>query len=107
VTAIDGGSAQAVVEALGRSVVAAAASGLRPGQDAALLIRPEHVGIGEQPGIAAEITEVVYLGELTALNLLLPSGAAIWARQITSHDLRRGTQVHIGWKENYARIVPA
>lgn len=107
VTTVEAGHAQAEVSALGRSVTAAAAPGLQAGQQAALLIRPEHVRIAAAPGIAAEIVELVYLGELTALNLRLPSGATLWARQITGHDLRRGTQVSIGWNPENARIVPA
>ncbi len=107
VTAIEGDRAQADVDALCHSVTAAAAPGLQAGKEAALLIRPEHVLLGAAPGIAAEIVELVYLGELTALNLRLPGGATLWARQITGHDLRRGTQVSIGWRHDNARIVPA
>jgi spermidine/putrescine ABC transporter ATP-binding subunit len=106
VTAIAGGQAQAEVDVLGRSLTAAVAPGLQPGQPAALLIRPEHVLVGEEPGVTAEVAEIVYLGELTALNLRLESGATLWARRITSHDLRRGTRVTIGWKQEHARIVP-
>jgi ABC-type Fe3+/spermidine/putrescine transport system ATPase subunit len=107
IAAIAADSAQADVPALGASVTATAAPGLQPGQPAALLIRPEHVIIGAAPGVAAEIVELVYLGELTALNLRLASGVTLWARRITSHDLRRGTQVTIGWKQEHARFVPA
>ena len=107
VTAVEAGRAQAEISALGQSVTAAAAPGLQTGQQAALLIRPEHVRVGAASGIAAEIVELVYLGELTALNLRLPGGTTLWARQITGHDLRRGTQVSIGWNPENARIVPA
>jgi ABC-type Fe3+/spermidine/putrescine transport system ATPase subunit len=107
VTGVEGDRARAEMAALGQSVTAAAAPGLQVGRQAALLIRPEHVLLGAAPGIAAEIVEMVYLGELTALNLRLPSGTTLWARQITGHDLRRGTQVSIGWKHDNARVVPA
>jgi ABC-type Fe3+/spermidine/putrescine transport system ATPase subunit len=107
VTGVEGDRVRAEMAALGQSVTVAAAPGLQVGQQAALLIRPEHVLLGAAPGIAAEIVELVYLGELTALNLRLPSGTTLWARQITGQDLRRGTQVSIGWKHDNARVVPA
>jgi ABC-type Fe3+/spermidine/putrescine transport system ATPase subunit len=107
VVAIAGGEAEAEVPDLGLSVRAAAAPGLQAGKPAVLLVRPEHVLVGERAGLAAEIGELVYLGELTALHLRLAGGATLWARQITTHDLWRGAQVTIGWRQEHARIVPA
>ena len=82
------------------------ADGMSVGQSGRLLIRPEHVLIGGADGIAAEIQEVVYLGELTALRLRLESGSGIWARQITDRNLRRGDRVRASWKRNATRVVP-
>ncbi len=107
VVTVQSDTVQVDVPAFGRSLAAKAASGLHSGQQAALLIRPEHVLITDASGIAAEIVDLVYLGELTALQLRLDSHVSLWARQITSHNLRRGTQVKIGWKPEHARVVPA
>jgi len=107
VAAVHSNTVQVDVPAFGRSVGATAVPGLQAGQQAALLIRPEHVLITDGAGIAAEIVDLVYLGELTALQLRLDSNVSLWARQITSHSLRRGTQVKIGWKPEHARVVPA
>ncbi len=106
IVAIDGTEATVDVPALGRSITTTAADGMRAGQSGSLLIRPEHVLVGEPEGIAAQILEVVYLGELTALRLGLESGSDIWARQITDRSLRRGARVQVSWKRNAARIVP-
>jgi spermidine/putrescine ABC transporter ATP-binding subunit len=106
ITALAGVEATVDVPALGRSVVATAADGMSVGQGGRLLIRPEHVVLGEPEGIAAEIQEVVYLGELTALLLRLESGSDIWARQITDRSLRRGDRVRASWKRNATRVVP-
>ncbi|HWA50757.1 MAG TPA: ABC transporter ATP-binding protein, partial [Dongiaceae bacterium] len=107
VIAAQGGSADVEVPAFGHNLSAIAAPGLQTGQQVALLIRPEHVLIADGAGVAAEIVDLVYLGELTAVQLRLDSNVGIWARQITSHNLRRGTQVKIGWKPEHARVVPA
>lgn len=103
---LDGDEAKVDVAALGHSVVAAAAPGLRPGQGCRLLIRPEHVLVGGAGETEAVIQEVVYLGELTALHLRLESGSDIWARQITDRNVRRGDRVQVGWKRGAARVVP-
>jgi spermidine/putrescine ABC transporter ATP-binding subunit len=106
ITALAGNEATVDVPALGRSVTALAADGMSVGQSGSLLIRPEHVLIGGADGIAAQIQEVVYLGELTALLLRLESGSGIWARQITDRSLRRGDRVRASWKRNVTRVVP-
>src|SRR5262249_2779517 len=80
IVAAQSDAAQVEVPAFGRSVSAIAALGLQAGQQAALLIRPEHVLITDGSGIAAEIVDLVYLGELTALQLRLDSNVSIWAR---------------------------
>jgi spermidine/putrescine ABC transporter ATP-binding subunit len=106
VVSVSGESALVDVPALGRQVAATAAAGMRPGQQGRLLIRPEHVLLGDRQGIPAVIEEVVYLGELTALNLRLDSGQSIWARQIADRSLRRGDSVRASWKHESPRVVP-
>lgn len=95
------------IPAFAQTTTVPAANGLTPGQEGLLLIRPEHVLIDREPdGLAASITEVVYLGELTAFNLRLASGATLWGRQITDRSLKRGMSVKASWKRACARIVP-
>lgn len=101
-----GREAQVDVPALGYTVGARAAANLEIGGSASLLLRPEHVRLDNPEGIPAEIDEVVYLGELTALHLRLDSGERIWARQITDRSLKRSMRVAISWRPENARIVP-
>jgi spermidine/putrescine ABC transporter ATP-binding subunit len=109
VVSLGGLGALVDVPALGRQIEATAPSGMQPGDVGCLLIRPEHVLLGDcgdAGGIPATIDEVVYLGELTALHLRLSSGQGIWARQITDRSLRRGDAVTLGWKRESPRVVP-
>jgi ABC-type Fe3+/spermidine/putrescine transport system ATPase subunit len=107
VVSVSGAEARIDIAAFGQSATVPAAKGLKAGDDARLLIRPEHVLIDREPdGLAAEITEVVYLGELTAFNLRLATGETVWGRQITDRSLKRGLSVKASWKRASARIVP-
>ncbi|WP_119389741.1 ABC transporter ATP-binding protein [Taklimakanibacter lacteus] len=105
VTSLEGGEANVAIGAFAQNATVPAADGLNPGDDALLLIRPEHVRI-DREGLAAEITEVVYLGELTAFHLRLAGGATLWGRQITNQALQRGMPVKVSWERAAARIVP-
>jgi ABC-type Fe3+/spermidine/putrescine transport system ATPase subunit len=107
VVSMAGDSAGIDIKAFAQNAPVPAASGLKPGDDGLLLIRPEHVTIGNgADSLPAEITEVVYLGELTAFHLKLAGGATLWGRQITDRNLRRGMPVRFSWKRASARIVP-
>jgi ABC-type Fe3+/spermidine/putrescine transport system ATPase subunit len=107
VISLKDGEARIDIEAFAQTATVPAASGLEVGDGGLLLIRPEHVLIDREPdGMRATITEVVYLGELTAFNLRLASGATLWGRQITDRSLKRGMSVKASWKRASARIVP-
>jgi putative spermidine/putrescine transport system ATP-binding protein len=79
-----------------------------PPQDAALLlVRPEDVAIaGEgEAGIAAELREVVYLGELTAVRARIASGQEVWMRQIRPPAFAVGDKVRIRWDPVNVRLL--
>jgi ABC-type Fe3+/spermidine/putrescine transport system ATPase subunit len=101
------GQAEVEVHTLRATLSAAAAPGLGVGNPAMLLLRPEHVLVArEGEGIAAQIVETVYLGELTQLALRLESGHVITSRQITDPSLREGDAVMLRWAPANARVVP-
>ncbi|QKC94091.1 ABC transporter ATP-binding protein [Mesorhizobium sp. NZP2298] len=101
------GKASVDVEAFRKTIAVDAAPGTAPGEPARLLIRPEHVELGRGgEGVAAEIVEVIYLGELTQLTLRLESGQTLAARQITDRTLQAGARVHVSWKPGHVRAVP-
>jgi ABC-type Fe3+/spermidine/putrescine transport system ATPase subunit len=81
--------------------------GLPAGDAALLLLRPEDVviaGDGEA-GIAAEIRELVYLGELTAIRARIASGQEVWMRQIRPPALAVGDEIRIRWDPVNVRLL--
>jgi ABC-type Fe3+/spermidine/putrescine transport system ATPase subunit len=106
VTSVSDGQATIDVAALRRSFSVQAGPGVKPGEPAKLLIRPEHILLDQRnEGIAAEIVEAVYLGELSQFSLLLESGQTLTARQITDRSLKPGARVTLWWKEANVRVV--
>jgi putative spermidine/putrescine transport system ATP-binding protein len=81
-----------------------AAPGVRMAETACALIRPEHVRLvsGGQP---ARIVERIFLGEIAALRLALPSGVELWSRLFSS-DAPAGDEVEIGWDRERVSILP-
>jgi ABC-type Fe3+/spermidine/putrescine transport system ATPase subunit len=74
-----------------------------------LLVRPEDfrpVPNGE-PGLDAEIAEVVYLGELTALRLKLATGQSVWLRQMKLPPLGVGERMRVRWDPTSVRLLEA
>jgi ABC-type Fe3+/spermidine/putrescine transport system ATPase subunit len=107
VRSVSGAQATVDVPALRRTVSAAAAAGVAAKGSAMLLLRPEHLLVApDGEGIAAQIVEAVYLGELTQLALRLESGHVLTSRQITDASLREGATVQIHWAPAIARVVP-
>ena len=75
------------------------------GGAALALVRPENVRL-ETDGIAANLLERVYLGELVALRLALPGGQEIWCRRLAG-DLNGGpAKLNIGWDPNRVTLLP-
>jgi ABC-type Fe3+/spermidine/putrescine transport system ATPase subunit len=106
VTSVSGNQAEVDVEAFRETLSVDAGPGVEPGRTAQLLIRPEHILLGQGgEGVAAEIVEAVYLGELSQFSLLLESGQTLTARQITDRALKPGAKVGLSWKQGHARAV--
>jgi ABC-type Fe3+/spermidine/putrescine transport system ATPase subunit len=106
VLSVSGGQASVDVEAFRKTISVDAGPGVAPGKAAKLLVRPEHVLFDQNSdGVAAEIVEVVYLGELSQFTLQLESGQTLTARQITDRSLRAGAKVNLSWSPGHARVV--
>src|SRR5690606_8974593 len=69
VVSVAGDTAEVEVPSFGRRVAAKAAAGVQAGTRALLLVRPENLRLASEDGVAATVDEVVYLGELLALEL--------------------------------------
>ena len=74
---------------------------------ALLLARPETIrpAEGDAPGLTAVIEETVYLGELTAIRMLLSSGQHIWMRAMNSPPQSMGSKIRINWDPANARLL--
>jgi ABC-type Fe3+/spermidine/putrescine transport system ATPase subunit len=103
---MSGERASVDVEALKRRISVEAGPQVQAGNPAQLLLRPEHILLNQEgEGVAAEIVEAIYLGELSQFSLLLESGRILTARQITDRSLKVGDRVKLSWKREHARVV--
>ena len=91
------------VPALHYTIRCKSSSPLRAGQTARLLIRPEHVVLGEGGSRSATVKEVVYLGELVSVRLLMDNGEEMWSRQMGDHELKPGQTVGFQCSESHMR----
>jgi len=98
------GSATLCADGLAAPIVGYAAERLRMAETACALIRPEHVRLvaGGQP---ARIVERIFLGEIAALRLALPSGVELWSRLFSS-DTPARDEIEIGWDRERVSILP-
>jgi ABC-type Fe3+/spermidine/putrescine transport system ATPase subunit len=81
-----------------------AGDGLRIGDAASALLRPEAV----RPcpgGLPARVIERVYLGELVAVRLALASGHELWSRRLAGEWSGCDT-VEVGWDASAISILP-
>jgi ABC-type Fe3+/spermidine/putrescine transport system ATPase subunit len=78
-----------------------------PPGGAFLLVRPEEVTIvGDgQPSIQSKVAEIVYLGEVVAMRMILPTGQDIWMRTMGGLAQRIGDTLPIGWNRDRARLL--
>jgi putative spermidine/putrescine transport system ATP-binding protein len=94
---------------LGVEIAGECGAGLAIGMAAAALIRPENLGFaapGEE-GVPARIVELVYLGELLAIRLALPTGQHVWRRCFSGSEMPvEGREVRLTWQRRDVRIVP-
>ena len=105
---IDGGRGWFAVESLHQILEGMVASGIRPGEDAVALIRPEAVILGPaaKEGIHGRIEEMVYLGELVSLRVRLPDGQEIWCRKMGKEEWRLKDEVRVMWNPEDMRTLP-
>ncbi len=75
--------------------------------EALLLVRPEDFRVvgADQPAIVGHVTEIVYLGELTAFRIRLAGDHEIWMRQMKLPGLQVGEPVRIGWDTASVRLL--
>ncbi len=81
-----------------------------PAQQAALIIRPEHLTIASdgEDGLTGTVIETVYGGAETRLLVALPSGTVITVRCTGSQQLPDvGDAVVVSWQPDRARILTA
>jgi ABC-type Fe3+/spermidine/putrescine transport system ATPase subunit len=98
------GRATLRADSLASPIEGYAAQGLRIAETACALIRPEHVRL-VAGGQQARIVERLFLGEIVALRLALPSGIELWSRLFSS-DAPADDQVEIGWDRERVSILP-
>jgi spermidine/putrescine ABC transporter ATP-binding subunit len=110
---VEAGTARAEVPSLGREIAAAAAPALTAGP-ARLLLRPEHLMLCEDgaehgadsDAIDAAVEQVVYLGELVALDLRLENGERLWLRRLFDRKIVRGDRIRVAWRNEHLRLLP-
>ena len=91
------------------------APGLRDGEPAALVVRPEHLRVvaADAPrdganAVEAAVTEVLYLGPTRKIELALADGVSAVVREPAgaAGDWRPGDQVRLEWSMDRAVVVP-
>jgi putative spermidine/putrescine transport system ATP-binding protein/spermidine/putrescine transport system ATP-binding protein len=105
---LDSGRAELDVPGFPAPIEGVAAAGLRLGDPAYALVRPEHVRLDGAfgTGVAGKVEEVVYLGDLVAIRLALSSDRALWCRRFSHEGAPRDEAVGIGWDPAHLRILP-
>jgi putative spermidine/putrescine transport system ATP-binding protein len=84
---------------------------VRPGQRAVLLLRPEKLAIlpgSSAAGVSATITDVVYVGDISRLELELPGGLRIAAKQPNRQGVfcpAVGQAVRVQWARQDAVLL--
>jgi ABC-type Fe3+/spermidine/putrescine transport system ATPase subunit len=104
VAQLQDGRATLSVDGFSSPIEGYAAQGLRMAEAACALIRPEHVRL-VAGGRQARVVERIFLGEIVALRLVLPSGVELWSRLFSS-DAPAGDQIEIGWDRERVSILP-
>lgn len=75
-----------------------------------LLVRPEHLEVQNnthKDGVAAKITEIIYLGQSTRIHMKTESGMQIVAASNSVKSLLAGQEVCVSWKPENAWLMPA
>jgi putative spermidine/putrescine transport system ATP-binding protein len=82
-------------------------SDLRSGEPMALVVRPEHMRLGNDADCQArgEVIEAVYAGAETRLIIRLPSGTALTVRSPATAQIAIGTPVAVTWHSGDSVLV--
>jgi putrescine transport system ATP-binding protein len=93
---------------LGTAIVAHHGEPLPRGLEVTVMVRPEKIGIGREPGpglnrLAGRISDIAYLGDMSIYHLALPSGAKLRVSQANmrhrvDHRLACGDEVTLDWQ---------
>ena len=98
------GRATLAVQGFATPLEGRAGEGLRVGEAASALLRPEAIR-SDAGGLPARVVERVYLGELVAVRLALSSGHELWSRRLAGEWSGRDT-VEVGWDASAIAILP-
>jgi putative spermidine/putrescine transport system ATP-binding protein len=85
---------------------------VRPGEGAVLVLRPEKLRVASEAspeGLAATVADLVYVGEISRLELMLTGGLRIMAKQPNRRDVFRPSlaqAVQISWAREGALLLP-
>ena len=103
-----GGRGRLVIESLDCVVEGLMNDGVRTGQEAVAMVRPEAVSVSCEAGsgIRARVEEVVYLGELVSLKLRIPNGQEMWCRRLAKEQWPSREDVWVTWDAKDLRILP-
>jgi putative spermidine/putrescine transport system ATP-binding protein len=79
----------------------------RPGQQAAIVVRPEHMHVTDNGPLRGMVTERVYAGAETRVLVALASGAIVTIRRPPGlRPLALGEGVTVGWDAEQLRVLP-
>ena len=84
---------------------------MRPGQTAALVLRPEKLGIAAEPspaGLPATVCDIVYTGDISRFELKLAGGLSIVAKQANRQNAFSpavGQAVRVHWARQDALLL--
>ncbi|MBV9138516.1 MAG: TOBE domain-containing protein, partial [Hyphomicrobiales bacterium] len=98
------GKARLSVPGLERPLVGRAAAGVAKAMKAAAMIRPENIRL-RPGGLHGRIVERVFLGEITAMRLVVADGIQLWSRLLGA-DVPQTETMDVGWRDEDVSILP-
>ena len=101
---VSSGKARLSVPGLERPLVGRAAAGVGKGMRAAGMIRPENIRL-RPGGLHGRIIERVFLGEITAMRLVVADGIQLWSRLLGA-DVPQTETMDVGWRDEDVSILP-
>jgi spermidine/putrescine ABC transporter ATP-binding subunit len=74
-----------------------------------LLVRPEAVTIAQtgRAALPSQVAEIVYLGEMVAIRVILPTGQDMWLRTMGGPAAAIGDTLPVCWDAERARLLAA